>query len=217
MQYAERLPNPKSIVVPVVALAIGAAAATGTYALIDSEQVQLQSPKVIVTEAPAQPSQGLAAKNEAATAAAIASRLPSSSFGKDEAGTAAAISAGTTSVGSEGVNAKNEAGTAAALSTGATSSGSEGVNAKNEAGTAAALGSGVTSTGSAVGIPSPAAAAKMNGDAGSGTASKDEAGTAAAIGSGVEPRGSKATSTSGSEGVNAKNEAGTAAAIGNGN
>jgi hypothetical protein len=182
MQYAERLPNPKSIVVPVVALAIGAAAATGTYALIDSEQVQLDSPKVIVTETPAQPSQGLAAKNEAATAAAIATQVPSSSFGKDEAGTAAAIGSGVTS------------------------SGSEGVNAKNEAGTAAAIGSGVTSTGSAVGIPSPAAAAKMNGAAGSGTASKNEAGTAAAISAGAP--------TTGSQGVNAKNEAGTAAAIG---
>ena len=184
MQYAERLPNPKSIVVPVVALAIGAAAATGTYALIDSEQVQLQSPNVIVTEAPAQPSQGLAAKNEAATAAAIATRVPSSSFGKDEAGTAAAISTGATAVSSQSVNAKDEAGTAAAIGSGAASVGSQGVNAKNEAGTAAAIGSGVTSTGAAVGIPSPAAAAKMNGDAGSGTASKNEAGTAAAIGSG---------------------------------
>jgi hypothetical protein len=98
MQYAERLPNSKSMLAPVVALAIGAAVATGTYALIDSESVQLQPPKVIVTETPAPTSEGLAAKNEAATAAAIGS--------------------GATSTGSEGVNAKDEAGTAAAIGSG---------------------------------------------------------------------------------------------------
>jgi hypothetical protein len=49
----------------------------------------------------------------------------------------------------------------------------------------------------AVGIPSPAAAAKMNVEAGSGTASKDEAGTAAAISQSndMEHRGSKASAT----------------------
>jgi hypothetical protein len=71
MQYAEHLPNPRRMVVPVVALVIGAAAATGTYALLDNETVELQPPKVIVAETPAQPSQGVAAKHEAATAAAI--------------------------------------------------------------------------------------------------------------------------------------------------
>jgi hypothetical protein len=115
MQYAERLPNPKSMVAPLVALAIGAAAATGAYALIDSDQVQLSQPEVIVTETPAPTSEGLAAKDEAATAAAI-SQAPTNSFGKDEAATAAAIGAGATSTGSEGVNAKDEAGTAAAIS-----------------------------------------------------------------------------------------------------
>ena len=40
----------------------------------------------------------------------------------------------------------------------------------------------VPSDAAAVGIPSPAAAAKMNVEAGSGTASKDEARTAAAVG-----------------------------------
>ena len=142
MQYAERLPNPKSMVVPVLALAIGAAAATGTYALIDSESVQLQAPKVIVAETPAPTNEGLAAKNEAATAAAIATPASTSSFGKDEAASAAAVGSAATSTGSEGVNAKNEAGTAAAIGSPLTSRISEGVNGKNEAGTAAAIGSG---------------------------------------------------------------------------
>jgi hypothetical protein len=160
MQYAERLPNPKSLVVPVVALAIGAAAATGGYALIDSDQVNLPEPKVIVSETPAPSSEGLAAKDEAATAAAIGRTAPNS-FGKDEAATAAAISPLASRI------PQNSSG-------------------KDEAGTAAP-----------VGIPSPAAAAKMNGGAGSGTATKDEAGTAAAISqsNGIVLRGSKASAS----------------------
>ncbi len=130
MQYAERLPTPKSMVAPVVALAIGAAAATGAYALIDSDQVAFPEPQVIVAETPAPTSPSLAAKHEATTAAAIG-QAPANSFGKDEAGTAAAIARQTGVVGSTG-------------------------------------------TGAAVGIPSPAAAAKMNGEAGTGTASNDE-------------------------------------------
>jgi hypothetical protein len=159
MQYAERLPNPKSMVAPVVALAIGAAAATGAYALIDSDQVNLPEPKVIVTETPAPTSPGLAAKHEAATAAAIGRTLPNS-FGKDEAATASAIARqpGTTDVQVNPGFPTPSPSTAT----------------KDEAGTAAP-----------VGIPSPAAAAKMNGEAGSGTASKDEAGTAAAVGNGA--------------------------------
>jgi hypothetical protein len=137
MQYAERLPNPKSMVAPVVALAIGAAAATGAYALLDSDQVNLPQPKVIVTETPAPTSEGIAAKHEAATAAAIA-RVRPNSFGKDEAATAAAI----TSRIPDNSFGKDEAGTAAAVGSGATSTGSEGVNAKNEAGTAAAISQG---------------------------------------------------------------------------
>jgi hypothetical protein len=138
MQYAEHLPNPRRMVVPVVALVVGAAAATGTWALLDSEQVALQPPKVIVTEVPAQPSQGVAAKNEAATAAAIGTGATSSSFGKDEAATAAAIGTGAAS-GSFG---KDEAATAAAIGTGASGFGRAGVNAKDEAATAAAIGDG---------------------------------------------------------------------------
>jgi hypothetical protein len=177
MQYAEHLPNPRRMVVPVVALVVGAAAATGTYALVDEEQVALQPPKVIVAETPAQPGEGVSAKNEAATAAAIGTGAAASSFGKDEAASAAAIGSGAASTGSEGVNAKNEAASAAAIGSGAASTGSEGVNAKNEAASAAAIGSGAASTGS------------------EGVNAKNEAASAAAIGTGSELRGSKASSS----------------------
>lgn len=120
MQYAERLPSlpsPQTLVAPVVALALGAAVATGAYALIDNEQVVDEpSSKVIVLDAPAAPSEGVSAKNEAGTAAAISS-IPAPSEGvaaKDEAATAAAI--GTLAAPSEGVSAKDEAATAAAIS-----------------------------------------------------------------------------------------------------
>jgi hypothetical protein len=98
MQYVERLPNPRAMIVPVVALAVGAAAATGTYALLDSDGVTIEPTKVIVAEAPSVPSQGVGAKDEAATAAAVGSQYhvprqsTTTSFsGKDEASTAAAV------------------------------------------------------------------------------------------------------------------------------
>jgi hypothetical protein len=124
MQYAERLPSvpsPKSVAVPLVALVIGAAAATGAYALIDNNEQVAQAPSnVIVLDAPAPASEGTSAKNEAGTAAAI----------------------GGVSAPGEGITAKNEAGTAAAIS--ALELRGEGMNArmnaKNEAGTAAAIG-----------------------------------------------------------------------------
>jgi hypothetical protein len=88
MQYAERLPNPRVMVVPIVALAIGAAAATGTYALVDGTGADVQPTHVIVADTPAQPGQGVAAKNEAANAAAIGNPVPSStSLAKNEAET----------------------------------------------------------------------------------------------------------------------------------
>jgi hypothetical protein len=118
MQYAERLPNPKSMVAPVVALVIGAAAATGAYALLDSDQVQLNEPKVIVTETPAPVSEGLAAKDEAATAAAIGRTVPNSFFGKDEAATAAAVGSGLTSQVQENHFGKDEAAIATAAAVG---------------------------------------------------------------------------------------------------
>jgi hypothetical protein len=118
MQYAEHLPNPRRMVAPAVALVIGAAAASGAYALLDSEQVELPAPKVIVTETPAQPSQGVAAKHEAATAAAIGGSAASSSFGKDEAASATAIGRGAAISGSSGAETKDEAATAAAIGNG---------------------------------------------------------------------------------------------------
>jgi hypothetical protein len=159
--------------VPVVALAIGAAAATGGYALIDSDQVNLPEPKVIVSETPAPSSEGLAAKDEAATAAAIGRTAPNS-FGKDEAATAAAIARQPSTIEVQ-VNP----------STGFRMP-SPSTETRGDAGTARALG-----------IPSPAAAAKMNGGAGSGTATKDEAGTAAAVGNGASEDEDPLTSRTG--------------------
>jgi hypothetical protein len=118
MQYAERLPfvpSPKTVAVPLVALVLGAAAATGAYALIDNDEVAQAPSKVIVVDAPALASEGTVAKNEAGIAAAI----------------------GSASAPGEGVTAKNEAGTAAAI--GSASALGEGATAKNEAGTAAAI------------------------------------------------------------------------------
>jgi hypothetical protein len=136
MQYAERLPNPRVMVVPIVALAIGAAAATGTYALVDGTGVDVQPTRVIVADAPAQPGQGVAAKDEAANAAAIANPVSSStSFGKSEAATAAAVGSPASDSSSFG---KSEAAIAAAVGSPASDSSSFG---KDEANTAAALGS----------------------------------------------------------------------------
>jgi hypothetical protein len=148
MQYAEHLPNPRRMVAPAVALVIGAAAATGAYALIDSEQVELPAPKVIVAEPPAQPSQGVAAKHEAATAAAIGASATSTSFGKDEAATATAIGRGASISGTSGAEMKDEAATATAIGRGASVSGTSGAEMKDEAATAAAIGSGIELRGS---------------------------------------------------------------------
>lgn len=54
----------------IAALAIGAAAATGTYALLDGTDVDLQPTRVIVADAHTQPGDRVAAKHEPATAAA---------------------------------------------------------------------------------------------------------------------------------------------------
>ena len=136
MQYAERLPNPRVMVVPIVALAIGAAAATGTYALVDGTGVDVEPTHVIVADTPAQPGQGVAAKNEAANAAAIGNPAPSStSLAKNEAATAAAVGNPAPDSSSFG---KSEAATAAALGNPGSDSSSFG---KDEANTAAAVGS----------------------------------------------------------------------------
>jgi hypothetical protein len=77
MQYTARLPfipSPRSLAAPVAALAVGAAVATGAWALIDNETTLVQEPaQVIVLDTPAPAGPGLSAKNEAATAAALAS------------------------------------------------------------------------------------------------------------------------------------------------
>jgi hypothetical protein len=161
MEYAVRQPRTKSLLVPVLALAIGAAGAVGINAALDDTDVGSGPARVIVAD-PVTPGAGVAAK--------------------DEAGTAAAITRHPSLVGATGVTVnpstgypvgetKDEAATAASIGYPTPSAEAE---AKKQA-----------SSGAAVGIPSPAAAAKMNGEVGSGTASKNEAGTAAAIGNGT--------------------------------
>jgi hypothetical protein len=92
MDYAARLarPSTRTMVVPVVALVIGAAAATGVYALIDNGGDAIQAAtRVIVVETPARHSADIPGKNETATAAAISPTAGVSAT--DEAATAAAI------------------------------------------------------------------------------------------------------------------------------
>jgi hypothetical protein len=93
MQYEASLarPSARTMLAPMVALVIGAAAATGTYALIDNGDAAIQaSTRLIVVETPAQHSADIPGKNEAATAAAINPTL--SVAGTNEASTAAAVS-----------------------------------------------------------------------------------------------------------------------------
>jgi hypothetical protein len=94
LQYAAHLPNTRSLLVPVLALTIGAAGATATYAVLDDTDVAQEPTRVIVTET-TPPSDGVAAKDEARTAAAVAApavATPSAgAAAKNEAGTAAAI------------------------------------------------------------------------------------------------------------------------------
>jgi hypothetical protein len=93
MQYEASLarPSARTMLVPLVALVIGAAAAAGTYALIDNGDDAIQaSTRLIVVETPAQHSADIPGKNEAATAVAISPTL--SVAGTDETSTAAAVS-----------------------------------------------------------------------------------------------------------------------------
>jgi hypothetical protein len=94
MEYVAQLPtNTRKLLAPMAALVIGAAGAVGAYAALDDADVGVQPARVIITEAPAPPSEGVAAKDEAGTAAAISGSIPSSSSfdGKDEAKSAAAV------------------------------------------------------------------------------------------------------------------------------
>jgi hypothetical protein len=195
MEYVVRQPRTKSLLVPVLALAIGAAGAVGLNAALDDTDGGSGSARVIVTD-PVTPGAGTAAKDEAGAAAAIARHPATVGSGitvnpgagtaaKDEAATAAAIARHPSLAGATGVTVnpstgypvsetKDEAATAAAVGYPTLSSAEAETKARQRA-----------STGAPVGIPSPAAAAKMNAQTGSGTAAKDEAGTAAAIGSGA--------------------------------
>jgi hypothetical protein len=168
MQYAQRqvmIPGSRKLLVPVLALAIGVAGATGVYSLIDEggSSVSPADTKVIVVDPPAQPSPGVAAKNEAGVATAIAQpSQPSGTLAKDEAGVAALMgsSAAYASPQTSGsTETKDEAATAASLAppTGVRSS----TETKDEAATAASL--------------APPSGGR------SSTETKDEAGTAAAI------------------------------------
>jgi hypothetical protein len=120
MQYEATLarPSARMMLAPLVALVIGAAVATGTYALIDNGDDAIQaSTRLIVVETPAQHSADIPGKNEAATAAAINPTL--SVAGPDEASTAAAVSqsSATAPRGSKAATAgTDEASTAAAVS-----------------------------------------------------------------------------------------------------
>ena len=86
MQYAatrSTLPSRHTILVPLVALLVGAAAAVGGYALIDNQDTVQAPTKVVVVETPrvapylshggSPTSGGSSTKDEAATAAAIGS------------------------------------------------------------------------------------------------------------------------------------------------
>jgi hypothetical protein len=91
MQYALARPAARTMLAPFVALVIGAAAATGAYALIDNGDAVIQgATRLIIVETPAQHSADIPGKNEAATAVAISPTLSVSAT--DEARTAAAVS-----------------------------------------------------------------------------------------------------------------------------
>jgi hypothetical protein len=116
MEYVAQLPTTtRKMLVPMVALVIGAAGAVGAYAVLDDNDVEVQPARVIVTDAPTPPSAGVAAKDEAGTAAAIGkSASQPSTFGKDEAKSAAAIANSGPQPSTFG---KDESKTAAAIGT----------------------------------------------------------------------------------------------------
>jgi hypothetical protein len=90
MQYAAQLSAPRSLLVPVLALAIGAGGAIGAYAVLDETDVTIEPTRVIVAS-PVQ-SPGADAKHESNTAAAIGtSSLAGTTSGPNEAATAAAV------------------------------------------------------------------------------------------------------------------------------
>ncbi|MEA2400432.1 MAG: hypothetical protein QOK00_835 [Thermoleophilaceae bacterium] len=95
MEYAAHLPrvrSPRSMVGPLVALLVGAGAATGAYALIDDGSVTTAPSQVIVVEKPGPHAAEIPGKNESATAAAISPSHAAQIARPDESATAAAIS-----------------------------------------------------------------------------------------------------------------------------
>ena len=137
MHYAhpqQTLPRTRNLAVPIVALVIGLAGATGGYALLDDDDVNVQPAQVGVAESPIQPGEGGTVKNEASIASAVGGAVagPSTAI-KNEAATAAAIG---NSASSSSGETKDEAVTAAAISNSASSSSGE---TKDEAATAAAI------------------------------------------------------------------------------
>ena len=116
MQYAGRLPNlpaTRTMLVCVIALLVGAAVATGAYALIDGTDSGTQATKYIVVDQQANGSAEIPGKNEATTAAVVGLQPTVSST--DEAATAASVSQSSSGViaarGSKATSS-NSAGTA---------------------------------------------------------------------------------------------------------
>jgi hypothetical protein len=89
MHYAAQLSAPRSFLVPLLALAIGAGGAVGTYALLDDTDVSIEPTKVIVANPPIESK--IPGKDEARAAAAVSTSSLAGTTGKDEARTAAAI------------------------------------------------------------------------------------------------------------------------------
>jgi hypothetical protein len=144
MEYAAQLLNPRSLLVPAIALVLGAGGAIGVYAVLDDTDVNVQPTRVVVADPPAQPGEGVAAKHEATTAAAIGTPGPSSSLeGKDEGATAAAIGTGSQTVTSSPrtwLESKDEGSTASAIGNGSqTGTDQETANRTDPHGPAAAL------------------------------------------------------------------------------
>ena len=93
MPSAGRLPNlpaTRTMLVCVIALLVGAAVATGAYALIDGTDSGTQATKYIVVDQQANGSAEIQGKNEATTAAVVGLQPTVSST--DEAATAASVS-----------------------------------------------------------------------------------------------------------------------------
>ena len=91
MEYAARLTRFPSVVTPLVTLVVGAAIATGAYALIDDDGTATAT-KTIVVESPGPNAADIPGKNEASTAASITPSQAADIPGKNESATAAALS-----------------------------------------------------------------------------------------------------------------------------